>query len=403
MIYFSELKGKEVYTQDSVKIGKLEDLIFVSSNLPKITKLVIRDLSKNKIIISSDYLVKINKVIIVDKEFQSTELGENELFLVKNILDKQIIDIKGSKIVRVNDIAIQDKNGFYVAGVDIGLSGILRWLKLGDIVQKIDKFIPFNLPSQFLSWVDFQPLELTRGHVKLKKEELKLKTLRPEDLADYLEKTNIENVNKIIKMLDEKFASEVISNLNINYQTALFRHFPPEKAAELVKLIDIYEAVDILLTLSFKRREKILVLLNDEKRKEIECFFGLSKTPVGDLVHPDYLAVSPQNTALEVINRIKKETAGYYSLMYVYVINKENQLIGAFNLHELLLQDFDTPVYKFMIQNVIVVHLTTPIDLALRKMIKYRIVGLPVTDNNRKLIGLILHSDTSEYLRSKIK
>ena len=258
MIYFSELKGKNVDTEDSINVGRLEDLIFLASETPKITKLVIGNSSNNKIIVSIEYLEKFNSDIVIKKDYKITELEENELYILKNIQDKQIIDLKGNKIVRVNDIVLQQKDGLYLVGVDIGILGILRWLKIEEIFTKFVSLFRFKLTSQFLSWADIQPLELSRGKVRLKKEEKGLKKLKPEDLAGYLESTNIVNTRKILKLLDDKYASLVIGNLNINYQGALFRHFHSEKAAKFLNYIDLYEAVDILLYLSVKKRNEIL-------------------------------------------------------------------------------------------------------------------------------------------------
>ena len=196
MLYFSEIVGKKVYTEDNIHIGYLEDLIFLVAENPIVTKFVIRDQANQKLIISIDYLQKINKILTIEKEFLVSYLEENELYLVKNLLDKQIIDLKGNKIVRVNDVALQDKDKLSIAGVDVGILGIFRRLRIGaENFYKIASFFNIKLASQFLSWADIQPLELMRGNVRLRKRR-KIRKIRPEDLADYLEKTNVINARK---------------------------------------------------------------------------------------------------------------------------------------------------------------------------------------------------------------
>lgn len=403
MIYFSELKGKSVFTEDEVKLGILDDLIFLTSEKPNVTKLVIRDLKGSKLIISVQYLRKINSYIYITKDYQTTELAENELHLVRNMLDKQIIDLQGDKIVRVNDIVIQDKDGFYIAGVDIGILGILRWLKLENLFNKLSRRFHLKIMSPFLSWADIQPLELTYGKVKLKKEEKKLEKLHPEDLADYLEKTNIVNVRKILKMLDEKFAAEVIGSLNINYQTSLFKQFTTEKAAKVLDLVDSDEAIDILLTLSTKKREQIIQLLPEDKKKVIDRLLNLSTTSIGEFLTTEYLTVEPADTVYMVINKIKKESSDFSIFTAVYVLNDQKQLVGVFSLHEFLLQKTDTPVYKFMIQNLIVIHLSTPREIAFKKMLKYRLASLPVIDSEKHLIGIVTFDDLAQFFLEKLE
>src|SRR3989338_5905652 len=118
MLYFSEIVRKKVYTEDNIHIGYLEDFIFLAAENPIVTKIVIMDKVNQRLIISTDYLQKININLTIEKEFLVAYLEENELYLVKNLLDKQIIDRKGNKIVRVNDVALQDEVKLSIAGVD---------------------------------------------------------------------------------------------------------------------------------------------------------------------------------------------------------------------------------------------------------------------------------------------
>src|SRR3990167_359769 len=119
MLYFSELKGKEVFTEDRISIGSIEDLSFLVSDTPKIVKLIVKNKKNNLLNIPTSSIISINHKVIISKQFENQDVTEQELFLGKNLLDEQIIDISGNKVVRVNDIAINDKPGYYIAGVDI--------------------------------------------------------------------------------------------------------------------------------------------------------------------------------------------------------------------------------------------------------------------------------------------
>jgi magnesium transporter len=404
MLYFSELKGKVIVNDDREPVGTLMDLSFLVSDTPKITTLLVKSKKDQKsFAIPMSAIRSINHVVVVDKKYEKYEVGEQELYLMKNLLDKQIIDIGGNKVVRVNDIAISDKPGYYIAGVDIGMLGVLRWLKIEDITQKVLTPFGVKLTPKFLSWGDIQPLELTRGMVILKTDQDKLKKIRPEDLADYLEKVNIVNVDRILKALDVSFAAEIINNLNINYQSVLFRHFPPDKAAHLISLIDPDEAVDILLTLNLKKREEIIELLDADKKKAILHLLKFAKTPIGEKLTTEYMTITPDSTVREVLERIKKESMQFESLNYLYILNNEEKLIGVFSVKELLTQSLDAVVYKFMTPNVVVIHLTTPEEIAIAKMLKYKLYALPVIDKERHILGIVTIDDLSDVILDKIK
>ena len=404
MIYFSEIIGKKVVTEDDICIGKLEDFIFLASDKPLITKFVIRENNGQKMIISTDYLQKINSRITIEKEYLAAYLEENELYLVKNLLDKQIIDIKGDKIVRVNDVALQtEKELLYIVGVDVGLLGIIRRLRIGgDGLYRVARIFNFKKTSDFLSWADIQPLELVRGKVKLRKKEDKLNKIRPEDLADYLEKTNVINTRRFLKILDTEKAAEVISNLNINYQIALFKNFKNEKAAKFLSFIDPDEAVDVLLFLPKEKREEIISLIEPKIKKTLIHLLTLSDNPIGNLITTDYLTVKPEDSVNFVINKIRKETVNFSSLDYVYVTNKLDELVGVFSLHELLLQNGEEPIYKFMSQNVVVSHITSSKEIILKKMFKYKLHTIPVINDRKNTLGIVDLDDIADLVLKKI-
>lgn len=392
-------------TEDGRYLGKLDDFLFLASETPLITKIVIKTKSHDEIVIPVDALRKVNGTMVLKNDFVMSDINDQDLSLLRNLLDKQIIDVEGHKVVRVNDVTIQDNEGdkpsFYVSGVDIGFRGILRWIKLEEAAMPLYRLFKFDTHPHFLSYGDIQPLELARGNVQLKKGLDNLDRIRPEDLADYLEKTNIRNVNRIVSGLSEQYAAEVIGDLNASYQTALFRRFSSEKSADLIELIDADEAVDILLTLPHEKREEILSDLSKEKKQELSSLLKLSKTPIGALITSEYLAIPVNNSVGNVIDIVKKkkEEVGY--LPYIYVINEELELVGVLNVHDLFTHSAETSVRDVMEQNLIVIHTTTPKDIAIKKMLRYKVYALPVTDNARHLDGVVRFDDLAETVLEK--
>ena len=254
----------------------------------------------------------------------------------------------------------------------------------------------------FLSWGDIEPLELSSGKIKLKKEAKDLKRMRPEDLADYLEKTNISNVNKIVDTLEEKYAADVIADLNVNYQTTLFKQFASEKGAHLVEHLDPDEAVDILLALTHEKREEILHLLPDQKQKELHELMKYSKTPIGGLIDPEFITISAEDTAGSALKKVKESMTDSHFSAYIYVINEEKELVGTLDLAELITHSSDTSIADIMRQDVIVIHLTTPKEIAIKKLLRYKLYALPVVEGNKKIIGIVMYDDLVEDILKKL-
>jgi magnesium transporter len=398
MLYFSKLKGKKVITQDNKAVGKVYDMLFSGSETPLITKLKIITKKGDKIFIPIDAVQNLNHKITVIKEYREDQPAENELSLMKSLLDKQIIDIKGSKVVRVNDIAIQDKLGksWYVTGVDVGIRGILRWLKLEDFFLPLYKFTHLQSHPHFLSWADFEPLELLKGKVQLKKDVDTLERMRPEDLADYLEQTNIRNVNKFMGRLNEEYAADVISDLSTNFQSALFKRFIPEKASKLIELIDPEDAVDILLTLTKEKRVEILNALTEKKRKKLISLLKISGTPIGNLITTGYIYIEPNASVKDAFSILREKAKNAVFTNYLYVINSDELLVGIIDISDIFRQTQNTIISDIMEQDIINVHLTTPLNITIKRMLKYKLSALPVIEDNKKMIGIITFNDVAQ-------
>ncbi len=400
MLYFAELYGKTVVASDGKTVGKLTDFAFLATEQPLVTKLRI-DRGRDHLLIPISSMKTMNGKIILSPGYETSDVSDNELSVRWHLLDQQIIDIRGNKVVRVNDVVIQDKPYFVLAGVDVGILGIARWLKIEQWLNRQMARFGTSFRSDFLPWENIQPLELSRGKVKLKREESKLTKLAPEDLADHLERLSVKNLTRLLDLLPNEYEAEVVQNLNVSRQKVLLRSLKPAQAAAILSRIDPDEAVDSLLTLSEDRRNMITPLLEPDARTRIDYLLNLSRTDIGSLATTDYFNASPEETAQSVRRRLRKQTTLATPLTYIYVLNKKNELVGVCNLHELILQDDNTPMYKFMIPNVVTVYLTTPPEIALKKMVKYKIYSLPIINDKRNLLGVVTIDDIVENQQEK--
>lgn len=410
MLYFSELDKIKVFTNSGKTEGVLDDLIFAIEGTPYIKKLVVLRkkertswlpffTSYEQLIIPAKYLQKINhKKVLIDENFKESSIEENELYVKENLLDTQVIDIEGNNIVRVNDILIQSINshGFAIYGADIGISGVLRWFGLEKYFERLFHFFKKTMPQRTLAWSDIQPLELSRGRVVLNARFDKIKNLHPADLADYLERQNFKDATKLIEGMDKKYLARVLTELNPQFQISLIRRMPIEKIAFIISILEPDDAVDIISQFSEQGKKRILEKMQQEEASKIRRLLSLSSTSLGEYLNTKFLAVDPNDTAKDIIQRFRKEGYDFPTLHYIYVVNKEEQLLGVFDFRELLIQDPNTPIFKFMASRVIVANLNTSVEVATRRMMKYKISALPVVDHEKRIIGIVSMNDLLE-------
>lgn len=407
MFYFTELVNKPVITEDAVYVGKLKDIVFGAHNIANVVKLCVvnNQLDSKEILIPSDYIQNIGRRIIIDKNYSISDLGANELYVMKNLIDKQIIDIEKKKVVRVNDVLIskKPKSKYRLLGVDTGVLGILRWIKLENIARRIFRVLGLKLQSSFLPFSAIQPLELSEGKVMLNIKQSKIEKLLPEDLADYLETTTLENIIKMVKLLDADFAADVIAELNLKYQIQLFRSLDSKTAANILHHMDPDEAVDVISQLNTRRKKILFKKMKPEKEKELTGLLKYVGRGVGDYLTTEFVTVAINNTVADVIAKVKKEGFDISFLNYIYVVNAKKQLIGVFTLQTLLLNNMNTQVRSFMRENPLSVHLHTPLIGVYKKMINYKLSAIPVVDNVRRILGIVTFDDIGEYFLNNLE
>jgi len=406
MIFFSELHNQKVYTEDNVLVGWLDDILFHFKEIPTITKIIVRSqkLQHPKLYIPVSYIVSLGSDIIISKNYTIEYLKDNELYISKNVLNQQVIDIEGKKVVRVNDVVLKQTgtNALTILGVDVGLLGILRWIHLEDVFKSMFLRFGKKIVSATLPWSHIQPLELTEGKVRLNVHQDKLQDLHPEDLADYLEATSMDNIIQTINLLDLDFATEVVAELNLNYQITLFSKIGIKKTVAILSRMDPDEAVDVLSQYPTKKQAEILSRLDDQTRAEMETLLQMAQTEIGEFVTTEFMEIDSDTTASHVLEKVRQKGEDLSFLDHIYVTNKSSQLIGVFSLHELLLQSTHAPVRKFMIENPITVHLHTPLHSVARKIIKYKVSALPVVNEYKKIIGIVTFDDITQYFLEKI-
>ena len=211
------------------------------------------------------------------------------MLLVESILDKQIVDMNGRKLVRVNDVRLATlPTGTFAVAVDIGIEGLLRRIGIAFPIKKFLLFFKVNIPAKFILWDDVQAIDHSSLNIRLSKSYAKLQTLHPSDMADILEDLGKKSSMSVFFSLDEEKAADVLEELEMHAQIHILENLPVNKAADVLEKMPADEVADILDKLEDERAEMLLKEMDTETSQEVRELLEYEDNLVGSLMTTDY-------------------------------------------------------------------------------------------------------------------
>ena len=400
--YLSRLIGRKFTTPELKPIGIIKDfLIDHTLERPRIIGLKVKIDKKYRFVDFSVFEIKKTKYkySIICKKLRDIELNENLLLLAENLLDKQIVDIEGRKLVRVNDVRlVLIPSGSYVIAVDVGIEGLLRRLGIADPFQLIWNLFKTNLPSKLILWEDVQTVDFSKSNIKLAKTYSKLHTLHPSDLADIIEELDKATSSNVFASLDEEKAADVLEELDSHTQVHIIESMPKEKAADVLELMPADEAADILEELEEEKVEELLKEMDVESSEDVRELLEYHEHSVGSIMTTDFYHFNESLTVDETIKELRKlkpETDTIYSLL---VLDDQEKLVATVSLRDLIISEPDKRLSDIMNKEFISVYDDDKIDILAEIISKYDLLAIPVTDKDMKVEGMVVIDDIVEDL-----
>ncbi|NWF52032.1 MAG: magnesium transporter [Nitrospirae bacterium] len=398
-LFVSEILKKPVLDPKGDELGKVKDLVIVKGEpLPKVSSLVI-ERKKGIYKLPWTDLNIFNKRIISAKIYsdilQSYQLNEEDLLLVRDILDKQIVDINGVKVVRVNDVKLEgyDTEAVLIA-VDVGMRGILRRLGIERSGEDLMRFFKKRLPYNLISWNYLQPLAPKLTTISLTVPRQMLSELHPADIADIISQVSHQEGTSFIKGLDVDVAAEALSELKPETQVEIISELDTDKAADIIEEMPPDEAADILSDLPVDKAKEILESIEKEEAEDIQELLSHEEDTAGGLMTNEFIAYSPETTVKEAMERLKKDAESIETVYYIYIIdNIDEKLIGVISLRDLLLAEQTAKLSDIMVTKLKTVTPETD-EMEVAKLIsKYNLVAIPVVDTEGYLLGIVTIDD----------
>ncbi len=401
MLFLSQLIGKPVLDRSGEPFGKVRDLIVaLGERYPPVTGLVVRVAGGREIFLPWSDVNEIEasgaRLHTSSIDITSFRQRPNEIRLWLDLQDKQIVDVEGRKIVRVNDIQLAPVRGrLRLVAVDVGLAGILRRLGLSGPGERLAAAL--HLPIEnYIEWEDVDPVESSVSSLKLRVPHQALSTLHPADVAHIVEQLAPRDRAGILASLDDERAADVMEELSAEDQVDVLEALPLETAADILEEMGPDDAADLLADLSEERQAQLLSAMEPDEAEEVRELLAYGEETAGGLMTTDFITVSSDETAQQVIDRLRDIKPDSNHVYYLYVLDADGVLVGTVTLRGLIIATPETPIAEITRPEPISVGLETDADEVAHAIARYNLLALPVVDEAGRMQGVVTVDDAME-------
>ncbi len=402
MPFLSDLLGRSITDVDGAFVGSLEDIIASTATPtahPLVVAVVAREGGGQRTFAMGDVAALAGKVVVLNKraeDAQSHVAAETDLYMARDVLDRQIIDVNGVRVVRVNDVELVRVNQqYFVANIDTGTLGLLRRLGLARLVPR-----PMARRMGASGVISWHAMELLPGDqaMRLKVTGDKIADLHPADLAEIISDLSRPESARLLESLDVGLLADTLEEVEPDFQASLVEAMPDEKVADVLEEMAPDEAADLLAELPQGRSREILKLMEGDEAAEVRHLLSYPEEAAGGIMTTDYFTVRPGLTAQEVIALVRQHASRDETINYIYVTNTEDQLLGVFSLQDLVLATPKVPVAEFMHEKYVSVLPLDSQDRVAQLISKYNLSAIPVVDEQAHLKGIVTADDALDKI-----
>ncbi|HMF29340.1 MAG TPA: CBS domain-containing protein [Candidatus Cybelea sp.] len=400
--FISELVGRRA-TIDDQSIGKVADFVVGKPDavFPQVDGLVIKTPQGLR-------FAPIETVADVDRDgnvaltvapSDPAPPEQQELYLVADLLDKQIVDVDGRKVVRINDIEVANTGGrLRVVAADVGLAGLLRRLGLRSFGRRWLSRIG-NVPRSMIAWDSVAPIrEVNPSQVHLSVKQNRLARLHPSELAEIIGDLSSREALAVVGQLDDETAADAFEHLDTETRKSLIEDIGTARAADIIEEMDADDAADLLAELPEEQQSQLLAEMNAYTAGELRELVKYPEHTAGGMMTTDYVWIYPHRTTEATIRKIREIAPASEFIYYLYVLDKEDRLLGALSLRTLLLALPTAFIDRIMKTDLVTVDPLTPaVDVA-STIAKYDLLAAPVVDDDGKMLGIVTVDDAIDAI-----
>jgi CBS domain-containing protein/sporulation protein YlmC with PRC-barrel domain len=400
ILHLSALVGSPLRDSDGERLGKVEDVIvrLGGSGYPPITGYLV-EVAGRESYLPAERVADIGAGGVVLRQakldLRRFERRPDEVLLRRDVLDRQLINVEGARLVRANEIELALVGGTWrVVGVDTGPRGGLRRLLPRPLGQRI-------APGEFLDWASVEPFVGHVPTVRLRIPHPKLAKLHPAQIADLVEAASRREGEEIIKAVgegDRELEADVFEELDDHHQKEFLEDRPDEQVAEIVTRMAPDDAADAIGELDEDRREQILTLLPASHRTKVRALLGYDPAEAGGLMSPDFVALPATTSIFQALETTRRSAVPSELLTAVFATDAGGALEGTVPIAGLLRADPDQRLSDLVRHDIPCLAPDASFEEVARLMADYNLTCAPVVDADNRVIGAITVDDVLEAM-----
>src|SRR5438874_3951114 len=401
MLYLSQVLGRPILDLDGERVATLKDVIvrLGEEDHPPVAGFVARYRRRDffmprwRIAHFGEDGVRLTSDILDLRPFTRRD---GEVLLARDVLDKQLIDVDGKRVVRVNDVQIiEAANEWRVTGADVSLTGL--WRRLAPHFLRSDR------PVEVIDWADVGYLATDAATVQLKSSRGKLARLHPVEIARLAEAFSYQQGAEIVESLDDETAAETLEEMPAQRQAQILGDMDEERAADILEYMSPDEAADVLGDLPEEKAEDLLELMEHEEKADVEELLPYEDDEAGGLMTTEFVVLPKHLTAGEALARLREMAETPNMIYYLYVVEDESswKLCGVIALRSLILADPGAPLSEVMRDEFQYAHPKDSAREVAERIAEYNLLALPVLDDEGDIAGIVTVDDAMEYLLPK--
>jgi magnesium transporter len=404
MPFVSQLIGKPVTDPDGDPVGSIKDIL-AARHGPIQHPSVIAIQVKTR---SGDLYIPINQVAVLFgpaavlnqswDEISPYEHDPQDIFLVRDLLDKQIIDTDGFRVVRVNDLQLTRAEGaIYVANVDVSSAGLLRRIGFARLAGRMVRRRRSTGPAGIISFDDVELLSSDQP-MRLKVPGHRMSELHPADLAEILSDLSRPEGSALLESLDNEALADALEEVEPEFQASLVEQMADERLADVLEEMEVDEAADLLAELPEERSTELLRLMDGEDAEDIKKLLEYPEDSAGGIMNTNFFAVTMDLTAEQVMAMLRATSEDFETVFYIYVLDDKGCLTGVFSLRELVIAQPEARVADFMEPRVVTLDLLDSQEECAQTISKYNLLAIPVIDHENRMYGIVTADDALDKI-----